>query len=311
MNKYILIPSITLFSIIILTSTYFIYKHYIAKEPKHPPIKTIKIQYEQPEIIIGRHEPQSSFDFYLDTKHGYIANWFVQDDSKVHKTQPIFEYYNPIIEKKIAHKQQMLALLSHKEDIPSDDTRVIDLKNEIATLQQNLRTKITAPFAGILVIKSNTPSTANAPCATLYQPKYHITASIPETYISSLKIGQILKIRSANSNATTVEKITKISPFPTNYYTSDKLSRYEINLTSSTNARLGQHFELELPSKTIVIPKTALIDNKFVLLKKSNKFVKRVIKFRESGNYNRITVKSGLSPGEVIVQNAKSINHLK
>lgn len=310
MNKYILISVITLSIIFILVTSYYIYKHYIIKSPKQIAVKTIKIQYERPKIVNGRQEPQTIYDFHLEPQLGYISNWFVQNDTKVYKNQPIVEYYNPTIEKTIAQKQQLLATLTHEQHQKVDINQLINLKDEISTLQQKLRTKIIAPFDGVLTIKFKTPSTTRQSFATLYQPKYHISATIPETYISSLKTGHMLKIRSTNKETSTNEKITHINSFPNNFATSEKHSTYEIKLTSSAKVPIGQHFEIEIPSNTIIIPKKALLDNRYVLIKKSNKFVKRVIKFSKSGNNNHIKVISGLSPGEIIAQNAKSVNYL-
>ena len=95
MNKHILISIFTMVSTIIVIPCYFFYKHYIVKTPNQSTIKTIKVQYEPPKKINARYEPQSVYHFYLEPKHGYINNWLVKNDTKVHKDQPLFEYYNP------------------------------------------------------------------------------------------------------------------------------------------------------------------------------------------------------------------------
>jgi HlyD family secretion protein len=310
MNKHILISIITIVSAVIIVTCYFFYKYYIAKTSKQPEIKTIKVQYEPSKRINARYESQSLYHFYLEPKHGYINNWLVKNETQVHKNQPLFEYYNPTVEKAIALKQQLLATLTHDSEHTQDNNQLIALQNDIATLQQNLRTKIIAPFDGTLTINNSNPSTPQSHFATLYQPKYHISAKIPETYMSTLKLGTTLKIHSSHNDQFNNEKITHISTIPSNYATADKQSQYEIRLTSSAKPLLGQHCELEIPSTTIAIPQSALLNNKYVFIKKSNKFVKRVIKFNKSGNNNRITVKSGLSPGDIIVENANSLNTL-
>lgn len=310
MNKHILISIFTMVSTIIVITCYFFYKHYIVKTPNQSTIKTIKVQYEPPKKINARYEPQSIYHFYLEPKHGYINNWLVKNDTKVHKDQPLFEYYNPSVEKTIALKQQLLATLTQDPENAINKDQIVTLQNDIATLQLTLRTKINAPFDGVLTINNATPSAPQTHFATLYQPKYHISAKVPETYMATLKLGSTLKIRSPLTNQISNEKITHITTIPTNYDTADKQAQYELRLTTSTKPLLGQHCELELPTTTIVIPQSALLNNKYVFIKKSNKFIKRVIKFNKSGNNNRITVKSGLSPGDIIVENAKSLNNL-
>lgn len=310
MNKQILISIFTIISTIIFVSCYFFYKHYIAKTSHQSNIKTMKVQYEPSKIIKARYEPQSLYHFYLEPKQGYINNWLVKNDAQVHKNQSLFEYYNPTIEKTIALKQQLLATLTHDFENTQDNAQIIALQNDIATLQQNLRIKVSAPFDGILVINNSNPSKPQSRFATLYQPKYHISAKVPESYMSTLKLGATLKIHSPLNNQLNNEKITHISPIPTNYDTADKQAQYELRLTTSTKPLLGQHCELEIPSTTIAIPHSALLNNKYIFIKKSNKFEKRVIKFNKSGNNNRIIVKSGLSPGDIIVENANSVNNL-
>ena len=310
MNKHILISIITIVSAVIIVTCYFFYKYYIVKTSQQPEIKTIKVQYEPSKRINARYESQSLYHFYLEPKHGYINNWLVKNETQVHKNQPLFEYYNPNVEKAIALKQQLLAILTRDSEQPQDNAQLVTLQNDIATLQQNLRTKINAPFDGILTINNSNPSTPQSHFATLYHPKYHISAKVPETYMPSLKLGTTLKIHSPHNDQPSNEKIIHISPIPSNYDTNDKQSQYELRLTASAKPLLGQHCELEIPSTSIAIPQSALLNNKYVFIKKSNKFVKRVIKFNKSGNNNRITVKSGLSQGDIIAENANSLNTL-
>lgn len=61
------------------------------------------------------------------------------------------------------------------------------------------------------------------------------------------------------------------------------------------------------PNKKIVIPKTAIYDNKFVFLKRNKKFIKRVIKTQNMGNKKDVLILEGLRQGDIIAKNADTL----
>lgn len=59
--------------------------------------------------------------------------------------------------------------------------------------------------------------------------------------------------------------------------------------------------------KKIVIPKSAIYDNKFVFLQRNKKFIKRVIKSQNMGNKKDVLILDGLNQGDIIARNVDTV----
>lgn len=63
-------------------------------------------------------------------------------------------------------------------------------------------------------------------------------------------------------------KITYISKLPRQFDPAAKYSQYNIEITTNSKGLYGRHYNIEKPNKKIVIPKSAIYDDKLVFFTK-------------------------------------------
>ncbi|SCS23894.1 efflux RND transporter periplasmic adaptor subunit [Staphylococcus caeli] len=284
------------------------YIHFLKPNFKATPIETIDVKYNSPTVISGIQTPtQTSRIRYVNSK-GYINHWFVKNSAKVKKQTPLFEYYNPSIEHQITAKQKYLA---HLKQIPPNKYTSLNLEiqrtqYEIETLQSQLRTTIYAPLDGIVTINQTNPSEKNELILQIYQPNAIIKTEVPETIVNSLELKDKLRIKIDPVHSFTGE-IISIAPLPVAIDHSKQKSHYTMTITSKPEFHFGKHFQINIPSRTIEIPSTAIYDNQFVFLKRNKKFIKRVIKAQKMGNNKHVLILEGLRQGDKIAKDASTV----
>lgn len=297
----ILTTLLTLFSTIALSLWFYLKTHSNHFE-KH--IETVKISYKKSPCFIGRQEPSQLVSINYNTSQGAIHDWFVQTETKVTQNQPLFEYYNPHIEQRIAQKQKLLAQLIKTNK--STSAELINLKTEISHLQSKLRTTIFSPISGTVIITPSHMLSQNLPFIQIYDPKPVIRAEISEKEKNDLHIKDKVKISSDITN-NSFGTITHISKLPINQKNLTKPSKYLLEISPNANHIFGEHVKIEKPTTLIEIPRTAIDNGQFVYLLRNKKFIKKVIKSEKSGNKKTMLIIEGLKPGDIIARNVDTV----
>ncbi|MGW7928927.1 efflux RND transporter periplasmic adaptor subunit [Staphylococcus xylosus] len=271
-------------------------------------IETIKIKYEPSYNFTGMHYPTQITNLLLETDKGYIHNWFIKNNDTVKKNQPLFEYYNPNIERLIANKQRYLSILKQKNPRPQSiiSNEISKAQSEIESLQSTLRTVIYAPLDGNIHINQNFPTKDKELILQIFNSNAIIKSVVSESLITQLHENDKVLLKDDNQRSFTGE-ITYISKLPIQFDPTAKNSQYNVEVSTNLKSLYGKHYNIEKPNKKIVIPKTAIYDNKFVFLKRNKKFIKRVIKTQNMGNKKDVLILEGLKQGDIIAKNADTL----
>ncbi|MGX9668340.1 efflux RND transporter periplasmic adaptor subunit [Staphylococcus shinii] len=274
----------------------------------HPHIETIKVKYESPYHFLGIQQPTQITKLFLETDKGYIHNWFIKNNDTVKKHQPLFEYYNPAIERLITDKQKYLSHLKRKSPqlqsiITNEITRI---QTEIESLQSTLRTVIYAPFEGEIQMNQKFPTKDKELILQIFNSNAIIKSVVSESLIAQLHEKDKVLLKDENQKSYTGE-IIYIAKLPVQFDAKAKHSQYNVEISTNLNSLHGKHYYIEKPNKKIVIPKSAIYDNKFVFLQRNKKFIKRVIKSQNMGNKKDVLILEGLNQGDIIARNVDTV----
>ncbi|WP_436937371.1 efflux RND transporter periplasmic adaptor subunit [Staphylococcus xylosus] len=254
------------------------------------------------------HYPTQITNLLLETDKGYIHNWFIKNNDTVKKNQPLFEYYNPNIERLIANKQRYLSILKQKNPRPQSiiSNEISKAQSDIESLQSTLRTVIYAPLDGNIHINQNFPTKDKELILQIFNSNAIIKSVVSESLITQLHENDKVLLKDDNQRSFTGE-ITYISKLPIQFDPTAENSQYNVEVSTNLKSLYGKHYNIEKPNKKIVIPKTAIYDNKFVFLKRNKKFIKRVIKTQNMGNKKDVLILEGLKQGDIIAKNADTL----
>ncbi|OEL03488.1 hypothetical protein AST12_04775 [Staphylococcus succinus] len=271
----------------------------------NPSIETIKITYNKPFIFVGKKVPAKIASIVYDKNKGYINDWFVKANDKIKKNQVLFEYYNPLIEQQITTKQKQLFYLKQNKGSHLNllKQEMLKLQADIEQLKNQLRTKVYAPETGTIYMNNNSPSQNEDIILYIYNSKMLIKAAVPESIIESLHLKDTVTIRHSTQK-TFSGVIDYIAKLPINFHKNLKYSRYLVEIISQNNLPIGKHVKIEVPNHMIELPKSTIYHGQFVFIRKNNKFIKRVIKTKNMGNKEHVTIVDGLKPGDIVVKNA-------
>ncbi|MCU5746892.1 efflux RND transporter periplasmic adaptor subunit [Staphylococcus sp. SQ8-PEA] len=308
-KKIILIASSALLLLLAYVAAYFIM---IDKDPTaQASIETLTIKTTEPLKVTGRQEPMQTSTLKFDDSKGIIHDWFINNHTKVKAGDKLYEYYNPSVEQQIVARQRKLSKLNHfpssKEKLNDTKDTILSLQHEIDELQDQLRTPVTAPIDGKVLISNEHPSKPKENVLAIYSDKRVIRASLDETQLPLINKHSSLIVKDNNLNKFT-SKVTDISYIPTNYNKQNSTSTYDIQLTTDNKYPIGTHFKIEIPTNLIKIPRTALYNDHSVLVKRKNRFIERKIKYNKTDEKNKIIVTEGLNINEKIAKNTKDVS---
>ncbi|MEB8008527.1 efflux RND transporter periplasmic adaptor subunit [Staphylococcus pseudoxylosus] len=271
-------------------------------------IETIKIKYEPSYHFSGIQSPSQITKLLLETDKGYIHNWFIKNNDTVKKHQPLFEYYNPNTERLIANKQKYLSHLKQKKPRSQSiiSNEISRTQSEIESLQSTLRTVIYAPFDGNIHINQNFPTKDKELILQIFNSNAIIKSVVSESLIAQLHENDKVLLKDDSQQSFT-GKITYISKLPRQFDPAAKYSQYNVEISTNSEALYGRHYNIEKPNKKIVIPKSAIYNDKFVFLQRNKKFIKRVIKAQNMGNGKDVLILEGLKQGDIIARNVDTV----
>lgn len=252
----------------------------------------------------GEQTASESYTISYNPQLGHIHKILVKDNSTITANTPILEYINPIIEQQIQTQMPILSSLEKQfKQSPKDPilpTLISQFQLQLFTNKSHIYTKIYSPINGNISIINSNPSKLNEKIIQINSNQRIIRANISEVDLNLLQSNQILTVIPYNKKNFT-GKITNISKLP-NKVKKDK-SYYQITISTKQDYPIGTHFKIELTSDTIELPKSAVVDDKYVYIAYNKKFIKREIKYTKSSKKGYIHVTQGISIGEYIVVN--------
>ncbi|PTI16855.1 efflux RND transporter periplasmic adaptor subunit [Staphylococcus warneri] len=303
LNKTIIFSLILLLTIISSGFGFYLYRS------SHSPdqldqVKTIKTKHETLLSTIGTQEAVETFTLYYDKQYGYIHRLFVKLHTYVKKNSPLLEYFNPSKATQLDDQQQ-LTLKQIQHNFPKLSSSQQQQLTE-RTLHQSqflkdkseVYTQTYTPISGYIHMLNKSPSKNNQPIMQINSKERIIRATISESEKDLLKINQNISIYSNDKNRF-IGKVKYISNIPKQI--NKQTSMYQIEISTQPHYDIGTHFKVRLYSDHIRIPKSALVESKYVLVKLKNKIVKREIKYNTAKQYGYINVTQGLMLNENVV----------
>ena len=302
-NKAILFPLILLFIIISPGFGFYLYRSsHSPNQLNH--VKTIKTKHETLLSTIGTQEAVENFTLYYDKQYGYIHQFFVKPLTYAKKNSPLLEYFNPSKATQLDDQQQ-LTFKQIQQTFPklssSHQQQLTDRtlhQSQFFKDKSEIHTQAYAPISGYVHILNKSPSKNNQLIMQINSKERIIRATISESEKDLLKINQNISIYSNDKNRF-IGKIKYISNVPKQI--NKQTSMYQIEISTRPHYVIGTHFKIKLFSNDIRIPKSTLIDNKYVLVKLKNKIVKREVKYNIAKQNGYINVTQGLMLNEDVI----------
>ncbi|WP_261007447.1 efflux RND transporter periplasmic adaptor subunit [Staphylococcus haemolyticus] len=294
----ILIATLTL---LVISFVCYIYAK-IPTEPDTSKIETITAKPQYSLSFIGEQQPQESFTLYFNPSLGNVSSLLVKNDEIIHSDTPLFEYYNPILEKLIVAKKKALFSLINQSTKQSISQQ-LTLNSQILELQSRLQIRINSPISGKVTILEAHPSKLNTKIMQINSEKHIIRANITESQLEHIKVNQDVNVTRNHSKLFT-GKILSIIQIP--YKVEKGESIYQVDISTQDQYPLGRHFDIDVGTSKIELPKNSIYENYYVLITQNNKIIKRRIEYTKSQNNGYIMVSNGLNIGDKVIVNPSS-----
>lgn len=301
------ITLIILILILVFMSLGFGYHTYSKLQFNQNDLKSTQIIKAQPKRLLtadGVQAPSQSYSIYFDPSQGQINRILVKHQDKISAKRPIFEYYNYEKEQEFKTLKGVLNQIQLPNHTPSyfkNNPFLTSplLYSQLLQIQNSIRTTHFSPINGQVSIINPHPSKATDKVMQIDSEEKVIHANISESDINLLKINQNISI-TTNDKIQFISKVKEIATVPTKI--KNNTSYFQVVLTSKSKYPIGTHFKVTLMSNDIEIPRTSMIDNKFILVMNNKKIVKREIKYKKSSKSGYIIVTSGLAINENVVK---------
>ncbi len=294
--------------LLLIISLYFgfYFYHSSQQQSQSNQFKTIKVKHKLLLSTIGTQEAVKSFNIYYNDQLGYINQFLVKNQSSIKKDTPLFEYFNPSKQKQL-EQQQHLTLSQIQKAFPKlsiqqQQQQLLErtlMTSQFVKDKSETRTTIYSPTSGKVHLFTQSPSKSNNKIMQINSHERIIRANISESEKDKLRINQDISIYS-NDKKSFIGKIKYISDIPQQIKSNQ--STYQIEISTQQHFAIGTHFKIKLFSNDILVPKTALIDNKYVLVQLGHRLVKRQVTYQLTDQKNMINVTQGLMLNEKVVE---------
>lgn len=270
------------------------------------PNEEVELRAELSGLLVGLNINEGSY-----VKKGQLIAKIKDDDLKAQLNRvKIEEELADQIEARQKKLLEIEAISKEEYEISVNNVRKLNADKELLQVQL-AKTEVRAPFSGRIGLKYIsegayvTPATA---IATLVQTNpLKIDFSIPEKYLSKVKVGQDVQFRIDGSEDIFNSKIVAIAPkidqtlrtLQIRAVTSNAAGKLLPGMFVNVDLVLGREESVTIPSETII----PVLEGKKVYVKKDGK-VKEVMIETGLRDSKVVQVIDGLNPGDSLITSA-------
>ncbi|WP_304237463.1 efflux RND transporter periplasmic adaptor subunit [Jiulongibacter sediminis] len=270
------------------------------------PNEEVELRAELSGLLVGLNINEGSY-----VNKGQLIAKIKDDDLKAQlKRVKIEEELADQIEARQKKLLEIEAISKEEYEISVNNVRKLNADKELLQVQL-AKTEVRAPFSGRIGLKYIsegayvTPTTA---IATLVQTNpLKIDFSIPEKYLSKVRVGQDVQFRIDGSEDVFDSKIVAISPkidqtlrtLQIRGVTSNAVGKLLPGMFVNVDLVLGREESVSIPSETII----PVLEGKKVYVKKDGK-VKEVMIETGLRDSKVVQVTEGLNPGDSLITSA-------